>query len=88
MVNERGREGARAGAWRVMKILFYVLRVARRGFLCLYDALDDQVHGVMFALTLRRLQRYSFLYLSSKFLPSRLNPFRPALFAISVSYAI
>ena len=32
MMNQRGREGARAGAWRVTKIFFRVLRVAQHGF--------------------------------------------------------
>ena len=42
MVNKRGREGVRAGAWRVRKKYFRILRVARRGFLCVYDVVDDE----------------------------------------------
>ena len=61
MVNKRGCEGARAGAWRVTKILFCVLRVARCGYLCVYDVLDDEEHIVMFVLMLRRLGRYLFV---------------------------
>ena len=45
MVNKRGRQGARAGAWRVTKKYFRVLPVARRGFLCIYDVLDDEEQG-------------------------------------------
>ena len=41
-----------------------VLRVAPHGFLCVYDVLDDEEHGVMFVLTLRRLLRHLFVYLS------------------------
>ena len=88
MVNERGLEGARAGAWRDTKKIFHVLRVAQRGFLCAYSVLDNQGHGVMFVLTLRRLRRYLLVYLSWKFLQSRFNAFRRALFALGVFYAI
>ena len=42
----------------------------------------------MFLLALRRLRRYSFVYLSSKFSRSCFNAFRRALFALSVFYAI
>ena len=42
----------------------------------------------MFVLTVRRLQRYSFVYLSSKFFPSRFNAFPRALFALGFFYAI
>ena len=72
MVNKRGRQGARAGAWRVTKKYFRVLAVARRGFLRIYDVLDDEEHGVMLVLTLRRLRRYFLVYLSFKI-------FRPVL---------
>ena len=88
MVNKRGLEGARAGAWRVRKFLFRVLRIARRGFLCVYGVLDDEGHGVMLVLTLRHLQRYLFVYLSCKFLPPRFTAFRRVLFALGISYAI
>ena len=63
-MNKRGRDGARAGEWRVTKKYFRVLRVARRGFLCMYDVLDDEEHGVMFVLTLQLLWRYLFVYSS------------------------
>ena len=42
----------------------------------------------MFLLALRRLRRYLFVYLSSKFSTSCFNAFRRALFALSVFYAI
>ena len=42
----------------------------------------------MFLLALRRLRRYLFVYLTSKFSTSCFNAFRRALFAPSVFYAI
>ena len=65
-----------------------VLPVARRGSLCVYNVLDGEEHGVMFVLTLQRLQRYLFVYLSSKIFPSLFKAFRRRLIAIGVSYAI
>ena len=64
MVEKSGHEGARAGAWRVTKEYFRVLRVAGRGYLCVYDVLDDEQHSVMFVLRLLRLRRYLFVYLN------------------------
>ena len=59
MVNKRGREEVRAGAWRVF---LCVLRVAQRGVLCVYGMSQDEAHGVMFVSTLWRLRRYFFVY--------------------------
>ena len=41
----------------------------------------------MLLLTLRRLRRYFFVYLSSKFSMSCFNAFRRALFVLAVFYA-
>ena len=65
MVNKRGREGARAGAWRVRKIFSSFTRCSRRSFLCVDGELGDDRHRVMLLLTLRRLRRYLFVHLSS-----------------------
>ena len=66
MVNKRGRAGARAGAWRVRKMFFSFRHCSRRCFLCVDGELGDYGHTVMLLLTLRRLRRYSFVYLSLK----------------------
>ena len=50
MVNKRGPEGGRVGAWHVAKKYFRVSCVARRGFLCVYNVLDDEEHCVMFVV--------------------------------------
>ena len=55
-MNERGREGASYEEY------FRVLRFARQGFPCVYDVLDNEEHGFMFVLTLRRLRCHLFVY--------------------------
>ena len=62
-------------------------RCSRRSFLCVHGDLGDEGHGVIFLLTLRRLRRYSFVHLSSKFSTSCFNAFRRALFVPAVFYA-
>ena len=84
MVNKRGREGARAGAWRVTKKISSFTRCSRRCFLCVDDESGDDGHGVMLLLTLRRLRRYFFSYLSSKFSTSCFNAFRRTLFVLAI----
>ena len=56
-------------------------------FLCVDGKLGDEGHGVIFLLTLRRLRRYLFVYLSSKFSTSCFKAFRRALSVLAVSYA-
>ena len=87
MVKKRGREEASAGVRRVTKKnVSSFTRCSRRSFLCLDGVLGDKGHSVMFLLTLRRLRRYFFVYLSSKFSTSCFNAFRCALFVLAVSY--
>ena len=62
-------------------------RCSRRSFLCVDGELGDEGYGVIFLLTLRRLRRYLFVYLSSKFSTAWLNAFRRALFVLAVFYA-
>ena len=86
MVNKRGREGRVQGRGVLRKKYFSSFtRCSRRSFLYLDGVLDDGRDGVMFLLALRRLRRYLFVYLSSKFSTSCFNAFRRALFALSVS---
>ena len=61
MVKKRGREGARAGAWRVTKNVSSFTRCSRRCFLCVDGELGDNGHRVMLLLSLRRLRRYLFV---------------------------
>ena len=71
MVNKRGREGASAGAWRVRKKVFSCFTCCSpRGFFTVYGVLDNEGYGVMFQVTIQRLRRYLFVYLSSKCLTS------------------
>ena len=89
MVNKRGREQRVQGRGVFRKKSFSSFtRCSRRRFLYVDGVLDDGRDGVMFLLALRRLRRYLFVYLSSKFSPSCFNAFRRALFALSVFYAI
>ena len=62
-------------------------RCSRRSFLCVDGKLGKEGHRVMFLLMLRHLQRYSFVFLSSKFSTSCLNAFCCALFVLAVFYA-
>ena len=88
MANGRGREEASAGARRVTKNKnLSFTRCSRRSFLCVGGKLGNEGHGVMLLLTLRRLWRYSFVYLSSKFWTSYFNVCRCALFVLAVFYA-
>ena len=75
MANKRGR---------VTKKLSGFTRCSRRCFLCRDGELGDDGHRVMFLLTLRRLQRYLFVYLSSKFSTLCFNASRRALFVLAV----
>ena len=43
---------------------------------------------MIFALTIRRLRRYLFVYLGQRILLSRFNVFRRALFALGIFPAI
>ena len=61
-------------------------RCSRRSFFCVDGVIGDEGHGVLFLLTLRRLQRYFFLYSSSKFSTSCLNAFCCVLFVLAVFY--
>ena len=83
MVNETGRVGARAGAWRVTKIFSSFTHCSRRCFLCVDGDLGDDGHTVMLLLTLRRLWCYFFVYLSSKFSSSCFKAFRRAPFVLA-----
>ena len=89
MVKKKGGEGRVQGR-AVPRKLFSssFTRCSRRSFLYLDGVLDDGRDGVVFLLALRRLRRYLFVYLISKFLRSCFNAFRRALFALSVFYAI
>ena len=69
------------------KIFSSFTRCSRRIFLCVDGELDDEGHGIVFLLTLRRLRRYLFVYFSSKILTSCFTAFRCALFALAVFYA-
>ena len=62
-------------------------RCSRRSFLCVGGELGDEGHVVIVLLTLRRLRRFLFVYLSSKFSTSCFNAFRRALFVLAVFYA-
>ena len=87
MVNKRGREGARAGAWRATKMFSSFTCCSRRSFVCVDGELGNDGHRVMLLLTLRRLRRYLFVYSSSKFSKSCFNAFRCALLVVAVLYA-
>ena len=67
MVNERGREGRVKGRGVLRNSFSSFTRCSRRRFLCVDGVLDDGRDGVMFLLALRRLRRYLFVYLRSKF---------------------
>ena len=85
MVNKGGRDGRVQGRGVLRKKSFLSFtRCSRRSFLYVEGVLDDGREGVMFLLALWRLQRYLFVYLSSKFPTSRFYAFRRALFALSV----
>ena len=89
MVKKRGRKVASAGVRRVAKIFFpSFTRCSRRSSICVDGVLGDDGHGVMFLLTLQRLQRSLFVYLSSKFSTSCFNTFRCALVVLAVFYGI
>ena len=88
MVNKRGLEGRSQGRGVLANFVSSLTRCSRRSFPYVDGVLDDDRDGVMFLLALRRLRRYLFVYLSSKFSTSCLKAFRRALFALSVFYAI
>ena len=68
MVNKRGRKGRVQGRGVLRKKSFSSFtRCSRRSFLYVDGVLDDGRDGVMFLLALRRLRRYLFVYLVSKF---------------------
>ena len=87
MMNKRGREGRLQGHGVLHKRFSCFTRCSRRSFHYVDGVLDDSRDGVMFLSALRRLRRYSFVYLSSKFSTSCFNAFRRALFALSFFYA-
>ena len=83
------KEGVRKrvqGCGALQKKISSFTRCSRRSFLCVDGVLGDKGHGVMFLLTLRCLQRYLFVYFSSKFSTSCFNAFRCALFVLAVFY--
>ena len=88
MVNKRGREGRVQGRGVLREFTSSSTCSSQRSFLYVDGVLDECRDGVMFLLALRRLRRYLFVYLSSKFLTSYFNAFRHALFALRVFYAI
>ena len=45
------------------KFFFSFTCCSRRSFLCVDGQLSDEGHGVLFLLTVRRLQHYLFVYL-------------------------
>ena len=49
-------------------MFFEFFAVLATQFLCVVGVSDNKEHGVMLILTLRRLRRYLFVYLGSKFL--------------------
>ena len=63
-------------------------RCSRRSFLYVDVVLDNGRENIMVFLALRRLQRFFFVYLSSKVSTSCFNAVRRAIFALSVFYAI
>ena len=87
MVNKRGCKVVSAGVRLVTKkISSSFTRCSRRSFLCVDGVLGDDRHSVMFLSTLRRLRRYLFVYLSSKFSTSCSTVFRCALSVLAVFY--
>ena len=76
MAKKRGPEGRVQGRGVLRKN-------APRSLLYVDGVLDDCRDGVMFLL-----RRYLSVYLGSQFSTSCFNAFRPALFTLSVFYAI
>ena len=66
MANKRGHDGPVQGRGLLRKLFFHssFTRCSRRSFLYVDGVLEDGRLGVMFLFALRRLQRYSFVYLS------------------------
>ena len=90
MAKKTGTEEASSGARRSTKENKFpsFTRCSRRSFPYVDGVLDRGKDSVMFMLALRRLRRYLFVFLRSKFSMSCFNAFRRALFALSVFYAI
>ena len=60
------------------------MRCSPRDFLCVCGTVNDEQHEFMLVLPVRRLRRYSFVYLSVQNFQLRFNAFCRAPFGLAI----